>query len=180
MQRNAVVSRSSFFGYLRLTRFSKPAHLRPLYREIVQTGARRIVELGLGNGARAQHMIALAQRSGSDKPLRYTGIDLFESRANGNSFSLKKAHSLLHSTDYEVRLVPGDPATALARCANELRGTDIVVISSDITESEVQAAWHLLPRMLHKDSKVWIERGSARFDVLGPAELRARPKRRAA
>ena len=175
------MSGTNFFGYLRLTRFSKPAHVRPLYRAIVQSNARRIVELGLGNGTRAQHLVTLAQRSESDKPLRYTGIDLFESRANDASFSLKRAHSLLHSTDYEVRLVPGEAAAALSRCANELRGTDIVVISSEVSEAELDAAWHLLPRMLHKDSQVWIERQAARFDVLGPAELRARQtKRRAA
>ena len=171
----------SLFGYLRLTRLSKPAHVRSLYRTIVKTGARRIVELGLGNGSRARNMIALAQRTSSDKPLRYTGIDPFESRPDSSPFSLKQAHSMLHSANHEVRLVPGEAATALARCANELRGTDLVVISSDVSEAELAAAWHLLPRMLHKDSQVWIESKAQKFDILGPADLRTRqPKRQAA
>ena len=117
-------------------------------------------------------MIALAQRSAGDQPVRYAGIDQFEARPGDASFPLKHAHSLLHSQAYEVRLVPGEVASALKRCANELRGTDLVVISAEISSAALEAAWHLLPRMLHKDSQVWMERGGKRFDVLGPADLR--------
>jgi predicted O-methyltransferase YrrM len=174
MQRNADVPKATFIRHFHLTRLSRPSHVQRLYRAIATTQARRIVEIGVGDGRQALNMIALALRSPSEKPLRYTGIDLFEARPDDSSFSLKQAHQMLHSRDYEVRLVPGDVATALTRCANELRGTDMIVVSSKIDARALDAAWHLLPRMLHKDSQVWIERDGRRYDVIGPAELRQR------
>jgi hypothetical protein len=172
MQRNAEVSKANFLRYLQLTRLAKPTHDRRLYRSITSKNVRRIVEFGLRDGQRAANMISLALRNVSDKPLRYTGIDLFESRPGDNSFSLKDAHQLLHSHGHKVRFVPGEPAAALARCVNELRGTDLIVVSSQISSTELEAAWHFLPRMLHKDSQVWIEESEGSFRVLTPVDLR--------
>ena len=49
-QRNADVSKASFFKYLQLTRFAGPARDRRLYRQVCTMQATRIVEIGLGNG----------------------------------------------------------------------------------------------------------------------------------
>ncbi len=172
------MSKASFFRYLKLTRCSQPAHLRELYRAIVQRGARRIVEIGVGDGSRAQAMMSLSLRAEADKPAKYTGIDLFEARDSENPLSLKQAHTLLRNDNFEVRLVPGDTAAALKRSANELRGTDMIVVSADVDPQSLDAVRHLLPRMLHKDSQVWIELEKS-FKVLGPADLRG-PLQRAA
>ncbi len=140
--------------------------------------ATRLVEIGLGHGERALNLISLALRLQTDKPIRFTGIDLFEARADDRSFSLKHAHQLFHGQGYEVRLVPGDPASALARCANDLRGTDLIVVSADVA-AQVMAVAHFLNRMLHKDSQIWLEHAND-YRVLGPADLRSLPPGRRA
>ena len=127
---------------------------------------------------RALNLISLALRVPTDKPIRFTGIDLFEARPNDASFSLKHAHQLLQGQGYEVRLVPGDPAAALARCANDLRGTDLIVVSADAA-SQVMTVAHFLNRMLHKDSQIWVEQAGD-FRVLRPADLRSLPPGRRA
>lgn len=173
------MSKASFIQYLLLTRFTGAKRNRQLYRQVCQMRATRIVEIGLGHGERALNLISLAQRFPTDKPIRFTGIDLFEARPHDPSFSLKRAHQLLHGEGYEVRLVPGDPASALARCANDLRGTDLIVVSEG-SSAEVMAVAHFLNRMLHKDSQIWLEQ-QGKFKVLGPADLRSLgPGRRAA
>lgn len=185
MQGTADVTKLSFLRKFSLLRFSKPSHDRRLYRTICDQNCRRVVEIGLRDGQRAANMISLLLATESEKPLRYTGIDLFEARPDDRSFTLKQAHRMLSGDGYEMRLVPGEVGQALARCANELRGTDLIVVSSSVDEEALAAAWHFLPRMLHKDSLVWVEREGQRFDVMKPADVRnavptASRKRRAA
>lgn len=81
------------YGYLAL--LSQPASDRPIYRELRQHPVQRIVELGIGSGVRAQRMIELLASLQPDKPLSYTGIDLFEARSTGHAgMSLKTAHKI--------------------------------------------------------------------------------------
>jgi hypothetical protein len=179
-QRIAEVAAASWTRSLYLQLVSKPAHDRKLYRYVVRMRARRIVEIGIGDGQRAVRLISLGQRFHEPGEVRYTGIDLFEARPASNSpLTLKEAHRLLQRTGAEVRLIPGEPAAALARSANELRGTDLVIVSADQRADGLMAAWHFLPRMLHKDSQVWLERRvgdgtSGTYEVLSAAETRHR------
>lgn len=163
-----------------LAYFSKPAGDRVIYRAIRRTRTRKILELGLRAGQRARRMIEVATR-GTEEPVNYAGIDLFELRppADGDGLSLKEAHSLLKTTRARVRLIPGDPFAALARMANEIGPCDLIVIASDQPAESLERAWFYVPRLLHAATNVFIERpGSdqtpAHFELLAHDEIRRR------
>ncbi len=172
--------------FLKLTRFSQPARDRVLYRSLQPQNVRRIVEIGVGSADRALHLISVVLRYTPASEIKYTGIDMFEGRTDvPRPTSLKAAHQKLVATGAAIRLLPGDAASALPRCANDLRGTDWVILSRDQDPSTIDRAWHFLPRMLHKDSTVWIESPAGNdFQVLTARDvsqqLATRSKRRRA
>ncbi len=154
------------YGYLAL--LSQPASDRPIYRELRQHPVQRIVELGIGSGVRAQRMIELLASLQPGKQLNYTGIDLFEARPAGQAgISLKTAHTRLRPLPAQIKLLPGTPGDALRRWANELVGTDLLLVAADQDPQSMARAWSFVPRMLHEQSWVMCERtenGSPRFE----------------
>jgi hypothetical protein len=108
-------------------------------------------------------LIDRATRLSAGAPVRYAAIDLFEARPTSSTpgVSLKEAHRLLKATTAQIQLIPGDPASALARWANSLQNVDLVIISSDHDERSLAGAWFYLPRMLHAASAVLVESSSA-------------------
>ena len=92
---------------LYLCYFSKPAFDRPIYRAIRRYHARKIVEVGVGDGHRAVRMIETAHRASPWLDVHYVGMDPFEARTepNGRGLSLKAAHQLL-SGKRDAALVP--------------------------------------------------------------------------
>ena len=89
----------------------------------------------------------------------YTGVDLFEARSSyeGPGLTLKMAHRKLKATGARIRLLPGDPLTVLCRSANELSGTDLIIISDRQNKASLTGGWFFLPRMLHDSSQVFVE-----------------------
>jgi hypothetical protein len=137
----------------------------------------RIVQIGIGDGRLTESLLEMVQRNSNASRARYAGIDPFEGRVQpAPGLTLKDAHRRFRNDGLDVRLLPGEPAGVLARCANELRGTDLVIVSRDQQEGMAQA-WHLVVRFLHKDSQVWVEEdhndSPARFRILDPAQVRA-------
>jgi hypothetical protein len=129
-----------------------------LYRAIRRTRAKKILEIGIADTARTVRMIRLAERYGAGEAVRYAAIDLFEARPKEQtSLSLKDAHRLLKSTGAQVQLIPGEPASALARMANSLANVDLLLISSANTDAALEGAWFYVPRMLHTGSAVFRE-----------------------
>lgn len=165
---------------LYLAYFSRPACDRGLYRAMARSKTRRILEIGLGDATRAQRLIAVAHRYSGGEAIRYTAIDLFEARpANAPGLQLKQAHKLLKATGAQVQLIPGDPASALARSANALQNTDLVLIAGGHGETQMAGAWFYLPRMLHPGSAVYVEscHGDGGLPVLtrlSPSEIESR------
>ncbi len=119
--------------YYYLTWLSQPAADRPLYKLLASRTVHSLVELGIGTGLRTQRMFELAVKDCHAKnPLRYTGIDLFESRpASQPGRTLREAHAQLKTPRVQLKLVPGDPLSALSRVANSLANTDLIVIGQD-------------------------------------------------
>ena len=152
------MSSASLIRYVRFAYISRPSHEHGLYRSIRRSRAAKIVEIGLGSAVRSRRMIEVAQRYHRGASVHYTGIDLFEARTKNNGIRLKDAFRQLTSTGAKVRLVPGDPHSGLACHANGLVGTDILVISSDIDHESMKRAWFFVPRMLHAQSLVLVER----------------------
>ncbi len=157
-----VLKSTSFLRFAILSRLSRPAHERAIYRMIRQLRASTIVEIGVQKGLGSQRIIEAALRSSTADEIRYTGIDLFEARpTHSPGIKLKDAHRLLKQTGVQVQLIPGDPFSALARSANTLSGTDLIVIRGDQESESLQRSWFYVPRMLHDRSVVLRESNSA-------------------
>jgi hypothetical protein len=118
----------SWFGALWLTRFSKPAGERPIYRLIRGQTPKRILELGLGTLERTARVLSFARSSGGDQ-VHYVGLDRFEGRLPSDppGVTLKAAHQRLTSLG-RVQLVPGNVDTSLARLCNHLGVFDLVLL----------------------------------------------------
>jgi hypothetical protein len=149
------MSQWSLLKRICLTHLSQPAADRPVYRAIYRNQVHSIVELGVGSGRRTQRMIRLANEIAPDEVIRYAGVDLFEARPQGQpQLKLKAAYMEFKRLTASVQLAPGDPFSALARIANSLRGTDLLVIAADQDPEAMARAWSYVPRMLHRDSVV--------------------------
>ncbi len=139
--------------YVHLAYLSKPPGERGIYRWVRRLRPRKIVELGIGDGLRTTRILGLTLQLNDQ--LHYCGIDLFEAReAQSPGLTYKRAFRLLRLPGAHVTLVPGDPYTALARTANALTGTDMLLISADQSAASLEQAWFYLPRMLHDGSVV--------------------------
>ncbi|HEX5442413.1 MAG TPA: hypothetical protein VFW87_01230 [Pirellulales bacterium] len=170
------------FDWLRsahLVYVASPAGERLIYREIPRRQTRKILELGVGGGQRARRMIETARREAVG-PVSYAGVDLFELRpSTDDHLTLKQAHALLKPSGARVRLIPGDPFSALARMANEIGPCDLIVVAADQPEESLQRAWFWVPRLLHAGTAVFAERpdapdAPAQFALIGHEEIQQR------
>lgn len=187
----------SIFGRIKNLFFSCAAQItqapedRPVFRLIRERKVRRIVEIGVGDCERTLRMLQAAGKGLPAGTMVYTGIDLFEARSDrATGVSLKEAHRKLSASRAKVRLVPGDPHSALVRVANSLLGTELVLIAADQIGESLDRAWFYVPRLLAENASVLVEKASAetgetmfqpmtRLEVEALA-LKARPRRLAA
>ena len=114
-----------------LTLLSHPKQDRRIFRMIHQSQVHSILELGIGSGVRTSRMIELLGRQRGSQNPRYIGVAFFEARpANAPGLTIKRAHQLFANSGVDVRLIPGDPCSVLARTANGLGTIDLVVIGA--------------------------------------------------
>lgn len=150
---------ASFWQSFVWTRFATPSCDRSLFSRIQKTRPQRIVEFGIRDLQRTERCIALAQRflqptDGGSEAVRYCGIDLFEARRQPTPLNLKTAHNQLARTKAKIRLVPGQLSSALARTANVLPNTDLLIVDAMHSREELEAIFHFLPRMLHAQTSI--------------------------
>jgi hypothetical protein len=172
--------------------FSQPAADRSLYQALRGRPLRSIVELGIDLSCRTPRLLEVGSWQAGKRPLRYTGIDLFEARPSGQPMlSLKEAFTQLKQPGISMQLVPGEPASALQRVANSLADTDLLVVAASQDHESLSRAWTWMPRMLTDKSLVFREepgpqRGQMRWRPLKLADIQrlateaARSARRAA
>jgi hypothetical protein len=121
---------------------------RPLYGLIRKHRITSIVEVGIRDLATSQRLIRLA-RQGPGTAVRYTGVDLFDARPSEEPpLTLKQAHRTLSQSGAVVRLIPGDARTVLATHANQLVGTQLLLIRTNSDAQALGRAWYYVPRML--------------------------------
>lgn len=138
--------------------FSKPAGDRQLLKAIKGRTIRSIVEIGVGDASRIGKVLEVLGWNNQPEPIRYTGIDLFEARpASQPRMPLKSAFQHFKETGAKFQLVPGDPYSALARTANSLAGTDLLLIGSDQLGESLDRAMSYLPRMIHGETLIFQE-----------------------
>lgn len=153
--------KTSLLRYLQLAWMSGPRCERRIYRHMVRSQPRNLLEIGLGMGVRSLRMFQAARRYCEPGEVRYTGIDLFEGRPEeAAALGLKDAYTLLRSQGVSVRLVPGDPAIALQITARTITNSDLVIIDSSVTDDSLSAAWKWLYRLMHGDTAVFRIRGT--------------------
>jgi hypothetical protein len=136
-------------------------------------------------------MLQAAARNHPVGTVEYAGIDLFEARSDAaGGVSLKDVHRKLKPAKAKVRLVPGDPYSAMARMANQLVGTELLLISADQVGESLERAWFYIPRLLAPNATVLFERPHGECGELIPQPVsrsevdalaaKARPRRMAA
>lgn len=162
---------------------SKPKADRSLFQYLRKHSVRSMVELGLRDEKRSLAMVRLAQYRQPGEEIRYAGIDLFDARpADATPLKLKQMHQAMNRSGAAVRLIPGDAFGGLARSANQLQGTDLLVISAGHDEENLARAWMYVPRLLSAEGRVLMADGPAvdgspRFRMLEAAEVEERAQR---
>ena len=156
----------SSLKYHQLCFFGKPKCDRAIYRLIKKNRVRSIVEFGLGNTQRTINMIRIAQKYCGSGQVRFTGIDLFEaSPSAATPLELKRVHQQLAQLEAKIQLVPGALDQAIPRIANSHMRTDLIVISGDYINTEINACWSYFPRMLCATSVMMLQPQS---DLMAP------------
>lgn len=150
----------SSLGYMHLTMLSKPACDRQVYKTIRKHKFRSFIEIGMGDGTRAENMIRVAQKFGVSANSKLTGLDAFEGRGESEpKLSLIDMHRRLKAYgDAKTQLVPGDIKQSISRIANSHLRTDLIVISAGYEQQMLNEIWFYFPRMLHAGSIVLIQR----------------------
>ncbi len=180
---------ASWFRFAYLAHLSQPKSVRQLYRLVKRHRVCRIVEVGVGDVARAAALIEVAQRYSRQQSVAYTGIDWFDARPQPLApLSLKEAYRRLRPTGANVRLVPGEPGRSLVTAANAHQNTDLIVVSHTVSDAELTNAWFYVPRMLHQGTILLRERSGDEvqptFTTLTHAQVstwaQRDPRRRAA
>ena len=169
---------ASWLQYVQLSKFSKPAIERRIYAMIKRNQPRNIVEIGVGTAQRATRIISVAQRFATGA-ICYTGIDMFEAASDTRSrATLKEAHQLLTPLSAEVRLVPGDSVSGLARCANNLANVDLLIVTADADSQNIEPCKRFLSRMLHDHSLILLAQPNG-FQKIQFVDLTASARRAA-
>lgn len=134
--------------------FSKPRNSRVLYRTVRNLRAKRIVEFGITDPERSLRLIEMAVGAcPPEQQVCYTAMDLFDARSHDQpSLTVKQAHRHFGASKAKVQLVPGPLAEGLARTANTLLGTDLVIFAADVLPAGNSKLWFYLPRLLHAQS----------------------------
>ena len=145
----------STLGYYQLTLLSKPVADRNIFQLIKKNKFQSFLEIGMGAGTRCQQVLRVADKF-SNKPIRYTGIDLFDARPD-STFKLIDMHKKLKAFDAKTQLVPGPVGPSIERIANSHLRTDMIIISAGTQKSELDNVISFFPRMLHANSLVLIQ-----------------------
>ena len=168
-----------------MTRFSRPAGERAIWRHVLRSPPSRILEVGMGTLGRTERLLHLARGLSGTQPVQLVGIDRFESRTASDppGVTLKEAHKRLTALA-KVQLVPGNADAALARVGNHIGVFDLVLVSADEEARHLDKAWFFIQRVVRAESTILVEPAPrATWRPLEPArlqELAARPLQRRA
>ena len=156
------MARLGFLESLWLTRFSRPAAERAIYRTVLRSPPQRILEIGLGTLLRTRRLLRAVGSRIDQASVHYVGFDRFEGRlpTDPPGVTLKEAHRTLHPLA-RVQLVPGNVDTAIARVCNHLAPFDLVLVSSDTDERQLERCWFFLQRLTTAASRILVAGRSA-------------------
>lgn len=152
------MARLGFLEATWLTRFSRPAGERVVHRTVLRTPPQRILEIGLGRLLRTRRLLRAVGSRIDATTVHYVGLDRFEGRqpTDPPGVTLKEAHRTLHG-QARVQLVPGNVDTALSRVCNHLAPFDLVLISADTDERQLERCWFFLQRLTTATSRILVQ-----------------------
>ena len=169
----AALARLGFIESTLLTRFSRPAGERVVYRTVLRAPPQRILEIGLGTLRRTRRLLRAVGSRLDATAIHYVGLDRFEGRLSTDppGVTLKEAHRALHG-QARVQLVPGNVDTSLSRVCNHLAAFDLVLISADTDERHLDRCWFFLQRLTMASSQILVEgRAGAAWSSLSKQRL---------
>ena len=164
----------SSLGYLHLTMMAKPACDREIYKLIRKNRFRSFIEIGMGDGTRAENMIRISQKFGVSQNTKLTGLDEFDGRDESQGkLSLIEMHRRLKAYgNAKTQLVPGDLKQSIAKIANSHLRTDLILISASYQQQLAAETWFYFPRMLHSGSVVLVQReNGGSFETLNRLQI---------
>lgn len=152
------MSKLGLFKSLWLTRLSRPAGERIIFRHVLRNPPQRILDIGLGMLVRTERLLEATAAGRPAAEIHYVGIDRFEGRGPSDppGVTLKQAHQRLHGRG-RVQLVPGNVDTALSRVCNHLGVFDLVVISNANDDRHLAHAWFFLQRLTAPHTTTFVE-----------------------
>lgn len=150
-----------------------PEAERPLHAVLTGRPVRRILEIGLGDGSRADRLTSVWTNNSSALALEYLVIDPFESADDSAGLLLRNFHRRMRSRAIQARLLPGQPLPVLRQEANRIGHVDLVILSEEAM-AEFDALGFWLARLVHPATAVMAERtqnGTTRFVEIPHQEL---------
>lgn len=141
---------------------------------------KRVLEIGLGDGARADALIAEMTEAHGPGAAAYVGVDLFEMGPAGG-LTLKGAFARFRAAGAEVKLIPGDVLGGAKKLVYQIPAVDLLVISADQPAAQLAAAWPTLVHLISEKSAVFLEEATAgdgpkKYQRLTYAEVQAKSK----
>lgn len=166
------MSLARFWSSLKLLRFSQPAGDRPLYQAVRGRVIGSVLEVNIGEAARAERLIGWLREQGSVGTIRYAAVDPFETGGAGH-IGLKNFHSRLGRLGAKPLPVPlaGSLAASLTRVAHTIGAVDLLILDGSAADFDVPAVRMILPRLVHPESIVMVAADDAGRLQLRPASL---------
>ncbi len=150
------MSRQSWWQKIYWTRFSKPVEERVLANFLVNHSIQSVLEVGVGDGSRLRRIAKLVNATNTSEPVRYIGVDEFESAKDPSHLTLKQAHQLATQLGFKASLIPGTPQAALPRVAHKFGPSDLVIVNGGIElhQPAMGTIGSWLDRLAHNRSTV--------------------------
>ncbi len=145
-----------------------------LFEQAANALPRRILEIGMDDGQRAECLIRFASLVIPPSELFYFGLDWFEERTENQRPGLEymQAFQQLRLLGVAARLQPGDPGSDFLGVANSLtaKKVDWIMISEEIPPKTMRKLWPLFPRIIDDNTRFFIEKG-AHYRLVPPTEV---------
>lgn len=160
------------FGKLWLNTFVKQTEDKVLITYLLEQNVERLLEIGVGTLERTERLLGAASQ-----PLRYVGIDPFESRlaTDPPGVSLREAHRRL-TKQAQVQLIPGPVDATLARTCNHIGVFDMVLVANGLDDRAVERVWFFVRRLVRPTSAVFQQSADGQWAAVTREDLEAKSR----
>ena len=122
-------------------------------RLVKRSGAVSVLEIGVGDGARALAVTRSLVEANPNETVCYAAIDRFE-MADG-PITLKEFHQQLRAQSVKPTLIPMDTVAGLARVSSTIGIVDLVLIAEPNDEVNLTTLAPALARITNENSSVY-------------------------